>query len=319
MNNNKYKQLYVSDDSESEPFTHDTRSKKNNNDNNKENEEEENEEEENEEEHIVHSINELLEEEYYDESEFDQEFHCKKKSNNNINNNDKNIYKLSYEKSVYEKYYVDPIILNNVDLNIYFDKNDIDLVKIYNHLYKTQCVLKITDKGLYSISKPQDAEWITNEIKSTFPQINQIIDGTAGIGGNVISFSRNFDTVIGVELNKVHYDILENNIKALRLDNVNIYNDNILDYYKEILNKEHVIFFMDPPWGGKRYKNFKNFILKIGKYCIHEFVEELYKEGYKYIVLKAPLNLNVNLLINNISYKNIKVVKHINMLLLLIY
>ena len=31
-----------------------------------------------------------------------------------------------------------------------------------------------------------------------------IIDGTAGIGGNVISFAKKFQSVIGVEYNKVH-------------------------------------------------------------------------------------------------------------------
>ncbi len=294
MNNNKYQHLYMSDSSS------DKEEEYNN--------------------HIVQSINKLLDEDdeqeefdIDDESGFEEE--GKKKKKNNVNFGEK----LSYDKSVFEKYYIDPIILNNIDLLLYFDKNDIDLVKIYNHLYKTNYTLKITDKGLYSISKPQDAEWITNEIKSIFPNIKTIIDGTAGIGGDVISFSRNFENVIGIELNKVHYDVLENNVKALRLDNVKIYQDNILEYYKNIENKEHVIFFMDPPWGGKKYKNFKNFILKIGKYCIHEFVEELYKTGYKQIVLKAPLNLNINLLIHNISYKNVKVVKHINMLLLLIY
>ncbi len=218
-----------------------------------------------------------------------------------------------------EKYFIDPVILKIVDLAQYFDKNDIELVKIYNHLYKTNHTLKITDKGLYSISKPEDAQWITQQIKSTFPHIDTIIDGTAGIGGDVISFSRNFKDVYAVELNKVHFEVLQNNIQVLRLHNVHMVNENILDYYKHFTHHGQSIFFLDPPWGGKRYKNFKHFILKIGKYYIHEFIEELYHHGFPYIVIKAPLNLNINLLYNQISYKHIKLVKHTNMLLLFIY
>ena len=104
----------------------------------------------------------------------------------------------------------------------------------------------------------------------------------------------------------------------LDLKNVRLYNDNILTYYEHIQEREKCIFFIDPPWGGRKYKNFKNFVLKIGKYYIYEFIEMLYKCGFKCIVLKAPLNLNVNLIVQHISYKNVKVIKHINMMLLLI-
>ncbi len=223
------------------------------------------------------------------------------------------------EESGVGKFYINPVILHHIDISPYFDSNDIELVKIYNHLYKTNHSLKITDKGLYSISKPIDAQWITNEVAKTFPHLKKIVDGTAGIGGNTISFSRYFESVIGVEFNQVHYDVLQNNMKALRLHNVKLYHENILEYYKKIEKPEEQILFLDPPWGGKRYKQFKHFILKMGKYFIHEFIEELYQYGYRYIVLKAPLNLNVQLILQHISFQNMKIVKHSNMLLLFFF
>jgi predicted RNA methylase len=125
--------------------------------------------------------------------------------------------------------------------------------------------------------------------------------------------------VIGVEFNQVHHEVIQNNMKALRLDNVDLYQENILEYYKKIENPEEYILFLDPPWGGKRYKQFKHFILKMGKYFIHEFLEDLYQHQYRYIVLKAPLNLNVQLIIQHVSFKNIKIVKHSNMLLLFFF
>ncbi len=220
-----------------------------------------------------------------------------------------------YEENKYNKIFIEPIILDNINLYYYFDKNDIAYVEKYK---KTN--LKITDKGLYSISKPLDAQWITDQITKEYSylKINTIIDGTAGIGGNVISFAKYFKNVVGIELNKVHYQVLKENIQLLDLKNVRLYHDNILTYYEHIQEREKSIFFIDPPWGGRKYKNFKNFVLKIGKYYIYEFIELLYKNGFKHIVLKAPLNLNVNLVVQNVSFKNIKIIKHINMMLLMI-
>ncbi len=234
--------------------------------------------------------------------------------NNNLLNNENNKYELfTFDKE--EKDFIDPIILDNINLYYYFDKNDISYVEKHK-----KSALKITDKGLYSISKPLDAQWISDQIIKEFNgfKINTIIDGTAGIGGNVISFAKYFKNVLGIELNKVHYNVLKENIQLLDLKNVRIYNDNILTYYEHIQERDKSIFFIDPPWGGRKYKNFKNFILKLGKYYIYEFIEILYKSGFKNIVLKAPLNLNVNLIVQNISFKNIKVIKHVNMMLLMI-
>ncbi len=218
-------------------------------------------------------------------------------------------------KNNYNKDFIDPVILDNIHLYYYFDKNDILYVEKYKKSH-----LKITDKGLYSITKPLDAQWISEQILKEFNglKINTIIDGTAGVGGNVISFAKYFKNVIGIELNKIHYQVLKENIGLLDLKNVQLHNDNILTYYEYIEECDKSIFFIDPPWGGRKYKNFKNFVLKLGKYYIYEFIELLYKNGFKYIVLKAPLNLNVNLIIQNITFKNIKVIKHINMMLLVI-
>ncbi len=230
--------------------------------------------------------------------------------NDDIDNDINNNYKIKYDKD-----FIDPVILDNINLYYYFDKNDIAYVEKYKKSH-----LKITDKGLYSISKPLDAQWISEQIIKEFNnlKINTVIDGTAGIGGNVISFAKYFKNVVGIELNKIHYNVLKENIQLLDLKNVRLYNDNILTYYEHIQERDKSIFFIDPPWGGRKYKNFKNFILKIGKYYIYEFIETLYKNGFKHIVIKAPLNLNVNLIVQNISFKNIKVIKHINMMLLMI-
>jgi len=239
--------------------------------------------------------------------------------NNNLNDTENVIFNYEYnlDDTKYEKY-VEPIILENINMFPFFKKEDIE--KSSNN----KKLLKITDKGKYSISKPIDADWITNiiinfsiNILKKDPLTQNIIDATAGIGGNVINFSKNFLQVSAIEINAVHYEVLKNNINALDLKNIKLYNDNFLNFV-EIHKNNNSIFFLDPPWGGKSYKNFKYFNLKLGKIMIHDVINILYKKGYKYVFLKAPINLNISPIIEHVAYLNFNIHKNINGNMLLI-
>jgi hypothetical protein len=225
---------------------------------------------------------------------------------------------LSDEES---KKYIEPKILDNISLNNFFSKEDILLSKNNN---KT---LQITDKGLYSITKNSDAIWITNLIlkfiknETTLqPKNTTIIDSTSGIGGNSINFAKHFNKVNSVEINEIHYNVLKNNINALNIKNINIYHNNFLNLINA--NKLHGdIFFIDPPWGGKSYKSFKYFFLKIGKLPLINVLNILYENKFKYVVLKAPYNLNISLLVGSTKYDNINIYKSVkkNMLIVIFY
>jgi len=241
-------------------------------------------------------------------------------TDNDIINDTENVifnYEYNLDDTKYEKY-VEPIILENINMFPFFKKEDIE--KSSNN----KKLLKITDKGKYSISKPYDADWITNiivnfsmNILKKDPLTQNIIDATAGIGGNVINFSKIFLQVSAIEINAVHYEVLKNNVNALDLKNIKLYNDNFLNFV-EIHKNNNSIFFLDPPWGGKSYKNFKYFNLKLGKIMIHDVINILYKKGYKYVFLKAPINLNVSPIIEHVAYLNFNIHKNINGNMLLI-
>ena len=219
------------------------------------------------------------------------------------------------------KKYIEPKILDNISLNNFFSKEDILLSKNNN---KT---LQITDKGLYSITKSNDAIWITNLIlkfikneTTLHPKNTTIIDSTSGIGGNSINFAKYFNKVNSVEINEIHYNVLKNNINALNIKNINIYHNNFLNLINA--NKLHGdIFFIDPPWGGKSYKSFKYFFLKIGKLPLINVLNILYENKFKYVVLKAPYNLNISLLVGSTKYDNINIYKNLkkNMLIVIFY
>ena len=216
------------------------------------------------------------------------------------------------------KKYMEPTILENINLEKYFTRNDIEKAHLNNKK------LKITDKGLYSISKYSDAQWITDNIISFFNgqninvAIQNIVDGTAGIGGNTINFSKYFKNIHAIEINITHFNVLKNNLDALSIKNVNVYFDNFLNLINNLNSK---IFFFDPPWGGKSYKNFKYFNLKIGKLPIYNIINILHDSGYKYVILKAPFNLNLSPIFSSIKYENMNINSNFkkNMILCIFY
>mgnify|MGYP001490492241 CR=1 FL=1 len=94
--------------------------------------------------------------------------------------------------------------------------------------------LKYDNEGLWSISYPESAEKLSKRIKNFDSEdfkIRNILDATAGIGGNTISFSNFFDCVFAVELDKLRFNYLENNVGLFVNSNkIKLYNQNSLDF-----------------------------------------------------------------------------------------
>ena len=122
--------------------------------------------------------------------------------------------------------------------------------KIFPSSYNNS-LLKYDEEGLWSISLPKDADEISLFIYGITGFNITIFDGTAGIGGNVISFSRYFKKVVGVEIDTDRFNILKNNIDIFKINNVKLINGDCNDYF----NDNYSVYFFDPPWGGKEYKN----------------------------------------------------------------
>ncbi len=249
-----------------------------------------------------------------------------KTKSQNVNINKKHF---AYNK-VNEEY--NPKLLNTFNPKNYFPQEDLNKLN-QNDLSK----LQMTNIGTYSITKPKKSNWTTHSIINHYTQIYPnynpnveknmnkvtIIDGTAGIGGDLISFAKKFYRVIGVEYNKIHYEVCKNNIELFKYKNVEMYNDSILNYYKTYdikNNHNNTIFYFDPPWGGSHYKNQEFVDLAIGGKNITYFLNQLYKKGYKYIVLKAPRNLMITkIILDSAVYQYVHVYNYYNMILLFIF
>lgn len=190
----------------------------------------------------------------------------------------------------------DPIIIENFNPKNYFNDNDLKKIKDKK--------LKITNVGKYSITKPIHTSWIKSILINFFKSKNistkslNIIDCTAGIGGDTISFSKYFNLVLAVEKNKTHFDILKNNVEVLELENVILENNDFVKKVNKVkTNKKYDLLFIDPPWGGPNYKNLKNVDLfihddKDNKILLKDIINSYY-DDFNYIILKSPKNLNL--------------------------
>lgn len=149
--------------------------------------------------------------------------------------------------------------------------------------------LLITDESIYSITLPWDGIKVMKFIQHIIPVINInkliITDATANVGGDSLHFSECFKTVNSVEINRLHCDALENNIKVYKRNNINI----ICKDYLIVMNKlKQDIVYMDPPWGGTSYKQNKIVELKLGEYTLDKLIHKI--NSAHIFIIKAPYN-----------------------------
>ena len=199
------------------------------------------------------------------------------------------------------------------------------VIKNFNNYSK----LKIDEDSFSFITIREIADMISKLISyhllyfNLNPQKMKIIDYTAGVGGNVLSFSKNFNYVYGIEIDQIRASYLENNIKVYGFNNIKVINDCSINFtYNDLIKINPNVIFMDPPWGGTDYKNSDTLLLKLGDKSIEELIGDIIKifsEYYsdennlnkylnlnnKLIVLKLPKNYDIEYFYNYI--KNVKV------------
>tara|TARA_Y100000589_G_C27136773_1_gene622913 strand:+ start:770 stop:1381 length:612 start_codon:yes stop_codon:yes gene_type:complete len=164
--------------------------------------------------------------------------------------------------------------------------------------------IKIDKVSSYSVTELGVADKMSRILLKN-PLISKesvILDGMACIGGNTISFCRNFNQVYCVEIDSVRFNYLNSNLRILGLENVTSYNGSILDYYKNIKSD---ILFLDPEWGGPDYDMKKKINVYINNIAINEFCKMIMDSisPPKVISLKLPKNYDLDLLKNNIDRK----------------
>lgn len=183
--------------------------------------------------------------------------------------------------------------------------------------------LKYDTEGLYSITNYKEADQISNILIENYKNdsvciLNKeitILDGTGGIGGNTISFSKFFEKITCIELNNERYKMLLNNVNTYNLKNVYILNCDCVEYLFSNYNNYNIYFF-DPPWGGPNYKKSQNLTLTLGSKTLLEIATYLkINTKDKLLVYKLPYNYNFN----EFSYFNYKLIKINKYYIIIIY
>lgn len=127
------------------------------------------------------------------------------------------------------------------------------------------------------------------------PQKIKIIDYTAGVGGNVLSFSKYFNKVYAIELDKKRHEYLTNNVDVYECKNVLCINDSSIIFHDKFLVEINPnVIFVDPPWGGNGYKENESLRLKLGDVPIEELVINIFFKLYNEIINNENLTYKVN-------------------------
>lgn len=151
-------------------------------------------------------------------------------------------------------------------------------------------LLKLDEEALYSVTDQYTADKISKEIKKQFPDIHTITDMTSCIGGNTYSFSKYFENVHAIELDKLKYDYLSYNLTILDANNVKLHYGDSLSIVPTL---QQDILFIDPPWGGPNYKDKKHIDLYLSDIELSEVCRVLIPHS-KYIALKVPTNFDLD-------------------------
>jgi 16S rRNA G966 N2-methylase RsmD len=192
---------------------------------------------------------------------------------------------------------------NDPNNKIPYNKKMKMVLRLFPYLKNKELCSKllIDDDSVHYISIREYAEKISDIIRIHTEMLNikkediVITDTTAGVGGDTISFSKNFKHVYSIEIDKVRSEYLENNIDVYECTNITIFNDDCLNIVNTI--EDHNVIFCDPPW-GLDYKKYTNLRLSLGDLSIESLCLKLMDLNYmkkvpEIIVLKLPKNYDI--------------------------
>jgi hypothetical protein len=149
--------------------------------------------------------------------------------------------------------------------------------------------LKMDSVSVYSMTPLEASKSIIKIILKYATKKSVITDMTACIGGDTIQFSKIFKHINSIELSKERCKFLKHNIDVYDRKNVTVYQGNSIELIKTL---EQDIIYIDPPWGGKKYKYKKKINLYLSKIPMWNLCNQLANQA-DYIVLKVPLNFNI--------------------------
>lgn len=170
--------------------------------------------------------------------------------------------------------------------------------------------LKIDYDFITHVTSPLDAKKICAIInKHITPYKNasesMIVDATGGAGCDTLAFSKCFNSVVCIEIDTTKYEYIKNNIDIYNCKNVHIINGNSIDIIPKI---QHVdVIYVDPPWGGKSYKESDLLKLTLGDIPIEELTKSWFSTDFspRCIVFKLPKNYDIRHFFDSLNNQDV--------------
>jgi 16S rRNA G966 N2-methylase RsmD len=170
----------------------------------------------------------------------------------------------------------------------------------------------IVKETVYSSVRPYHFLQIGRILKRLFKNPKIIVDLCSHIGCSTINLAHIFpmSKLVGVELKKTIFKVLENNIKEFEYQNrITAVNENCIPFLKKMLaNKIKPDFIsMDPPWGGPGYSNIKKLMLTLNNTAgrslpIYEIINNIFERDLtSFVTFKAPNNFDMDLFKDNVN------------------
>jgi 16S rRNA G966 N2-methylase RsmD len=186
----------------------------------------------------------------------------------------------------------------------YVSYNDIKRLlpdaKYYNGNGNWVSEVQLTNEGLSSITPFKIARNISLKFKRILNDNKRsstcIVDTSANVGGNTISFSQYFDKVICYEIKTKTYNVLRKNLDVYGITNVQTVNADFIKNIKNISKNVNMVF-IDPPWylNGRpnRYLSLSD-CYKPYLFPITEVICRLWDHSPKIIIaIKVPKNYKI--------------------------
>jgi len=190
---------------------------------------------------------------------------------------------------------------NSINDNQFILKNKI--IRIFPQLQNPNKYndIKIDEESLSYITIREIADLTTKIIchhlikYNLNPQRVKIIDYTAGVGGNILSFSKFFYEVYAIEINYDRYEYLKHNINIYECKNVYCINDSAINFNEKFLTEINPnVVFIDPPWGGNTYKDNETLQLTLGGIKIENLVIDIFNKLYEHTIKNKTITIEIN-------------------------
>jgi 16S rRNA G966 N2-methylase RsmD len=165
----------------------------------------------------------------------------------------------------------------------------------------------VTEEGSYSLSRPDAAALIKKHIVQSAKQnkisTREIVDATAGNGGDTLSFLSVFDKVTAVEINDENFGALRKNIVAFGYPEIGPRLRMLLDDYTSCYKRfSSPIVYFDPPWGGPGYKKFEKLMLYMSDVAIDDLIIDVMENtNTQMVALKCPFNFDIRRFVDTLS------------------